>query len=504
MTMQHRLLTTFARTIVLLTLLESLAAVADHAMPNIIYINADDLGVMDVGFNSDRYHTPNIDQLRAEGMLFTNAYAPASNCSPSRACCFSGQYTPRHGVYTVGSSDRGRSKDRPLIPIKNRRHLALENVTIAETLSAAGYRTIHLGKWHLGDDPTQQGFDVNIGGDASGNPSGGGYFSPFQRGPMKRFSDQYPSGTHRADIFADQATKFIRASSDKPFFMHMAYYSVHTKLEPVPELIEKYNGKSVNAAYASMIEKMDQSIGKILAEIASLGLKQNTLVLFTSDNGGVTSVSKQTPFRSGKGSYFEGGIREPWVVRWPAKVAAGSTCDTPVIGIDLYPTFLEAAGLSKPSEKTLDGVSLMPLLTGDAAIPQRALFWHFPIYLQTTAGTRDDSHDPLFRTRPGSVIREGKWKLHEYFEDDRIELYDLSEDIGERNNVVNTHPEQTRKMHEKLKRWRELTSAPVPKQRNPKFQPANNQPSNSSIVDLQITGRVRPFSLAFRPAATRG
>ena len=441
--------------------------------PNIIYINADDLGVMDVGFNSNRYITPNIDKLRSEGMLFTDGYAPAANCAPSRAACMSGMYASRTGVYTVGNSDRGPVHLRKIIPIKNKAHLDDEVITIAEALKAGGYATIHLGKWHLGKDPCTQGFDINVGGDTSGGPSGGGYFSPFTGGPMKHFSDMYPEGTHRCDIFADQATKFIRGRGQlKPFFMYMAYYSVHTGLEPVPGMVEKYRGrKGINAVYASMIEKMDESIGKILATVDTDGIKENTLVLFTSDNGGICKTSTQTPYRSGKGSYFEGGTREPLIVRWPAKVKANSTCKVPVTGLDFYPTFLEAAGIEKPEGKILDGRSIMPLLKGEGDFPERPLFWHFPIYLQKYAGAGDDSHDIHFRTRPGTTMRFGRWKLHEYFEDGRLELYDLEADTGERKNLAAEMPEKAKELHNMMKRWRKDTNCPVPTELNPKYDP---------------------------------
>jgi arylsulfatase A-like enzyme len=345
-----------------------------------------------------------------------------------------------------------------------------DNLTIAEVLKAAGYATIHLGKWHLSKDPRTQGFDINIGGNHAGGPYGGGYFSPFTDA-MKPFSNMYPKGTHRADIFADQAIKFMNANKDKPFFMYMAYYSVHSRLQPVPEFVDKYKKiKGVNAAYASMIEKMDQSIGKITAEVDRLGLKEKTMILFTSDNGGVYQVSKQTPYRSGKGSYFEGGIREPMLVRWPGRVKAGTKCDVPVIGVDFYPTFLAAAGVAVPHGKLLDGMDLMPLLTQTGTLPKRALYWHFPIYLQGN----NDSHDPLFRTRPGSAMRLGKWKLHEYFENGDIELYDLSKDVGERHNIAADMPEKTKELHAMMKAWRQKTKAPVPTKLNPgyRFKPA--------------------------------
>lgn len=439
--------------------------------PNILYINADDLGVMDVGFNNPKYRTPNLDRLRAEGMLFTEAYAPAANCAPSRACVFSGQYGPRHGVYTVGSSARGKTEHRKLIPIQNTQHLKPDILTLGEALKAGGYRTIHLGKWHLGDDPTTEGFDVNVGGYASGSPQGG-YFTPKLKGAPAVYNDHYPRGTHRSDIFADEAVKYIKANTEHPFFMHMAYYLIHTPIQAVPGLVEKYgDAKDKRAAYASMIEKMDESIGRILAELDAQGLRDKTLVLFCSDNGAHSDISTQQPYRSGKGSYFEGGIREPLLVRWPEKVQPGSSCTVPVSGIDFYPTFLEAAGLPVPDGKILDGVSLLPLLTQSGELPERALFWHFPVYLQAYAGEGDNSHDPLFRTRPGSALRLGKWKFHEYFEDGRIELYDLESDLGEQKNLAATNPEKATELHLMLKTWRQEMNAPVPTELNPDYTP---------------------------------
>ncbi|HCS51666.1 sulfatase [Rubinisphaera sp.] len=441
--------------------------------PNILYINADDLGIQDVSYNSNRYRTPNIDRLASEGMTFTQAYAPAANCAPSRSCCMTGQNTPRHGVYTVGNSDRGKSSQRKLIPIKNSVHIPQNQETIAEILQANGYKTIHLGKWHITRNPIEKGFDVNIGGNDSGSPTGG-YFSPFKKGSMKSYNNQYPAGTHRVDIFADQAVKFLRKHRDDPFFMYMSYYSVHTGIEPVPEFVGKYKGKGVDAAYASMIEKMDQGIGKILSELDSLGLKDNTFVVFSSDNGGVQIISSQSPFRAGKGSYFEGGVRVPVVVRWPGKVEPGSINETPVTGLDFFPTFLDVAGIDSSEQKILDGQSLVPLLTGKGQFAERKLYWHFPIYLQGYGNIKkpeEGPHDSDFRTRPGSVVRDGKWKLHEYFEDGRLELYDLEADIGEQYNLVESHPEITSRIHADLKQWRKSMNAPVPTKLNPDYQP---------------------------------
>lgn len=459
----------------LITLLFVLSASIAPATkrPHIIYINADDLGVMDVGFNNDLYKTPHIDKLRTEGMLLTNAYAPASNCAPSRACVMSGQYSPRHGVFTVANSDRGPASKRKLIPIENTKHLAPSVLTIAGALQNAGYKTIHLGKWHLGEDPTKQGFDLNVAGSTSGGP-GKGYYLPVKKGIMAQFNDQYPKKTHFADVLADQATKFIQKNKngDQPFFIHLAPFLIHTPFVPVKGMVEKYQDRGKKkATYASMIEKMDDCIGKVVAEIDAAGLRENTLILFCSDNGAHNNVSTQAPYRSGKGSYFEGGIREPLVVRWPGKIAPGSSCDVPVCGIDFFPTFLEAASLPVPDGKVLDGLSLMPLLTQSGPIKERILFWHFPIYLQAYS-KEDDSHDLAFRTRPGSALRSGKWKFHEYFEDGRFELYDLEKDLGERNNIADQHPEVVAKLKKELYHWRAKLKAPVPTKLNPKYKGA--------------------------------
>jgi arylsulfatase A-like enzyme len=472
--------------LILFTLSSLFASAAQQ--PNIIYINADDLGIMDVSYNSDRYITPNIDKLASAGMTFVNGYAAAANCAPSRACVMSGQWGPRHGVYTVSNSDRGSNQHRRIIPIKNTLHLDDEMLTLPEVLQAGGYKTIHLGKWHLGEDPTTQGFDVNIGGDTSGGPSGG-YYTPVSKGPMLKYNDPYPDGTHLTEIFSDQATKFIRANKDEPFFMHMAYYSVHTKLIPVREFIDYYKDKDVHATYASMVQKMDESIGRIMDELDRLGLAENTLVVFSSDNGGICEVSHQTPYRAGKGSYFEGGIRVPYVMRWPNKIAPGSICETPVTGLDFFPTFLDVAELAVPESKALDGNSILPLMTNQGDFPERSLFWHFPIYLQKYNGVGDDSHDPLFRTRPGAVVVKGDWKLHEYFEDGRLELYNIIDDIGERNNLASSMPEKVQELHKIMLYWRARTAAPVPTEKNPLFDPKEENKAIQEQVNKSNKGK---------------
>lgn len=454
---------------VALFLLQSAVGNPQSEMPNILYINADDLGVMDVGYNCPAFRTPNIDRLASESMVFENGYAPAANCAPSRACVHSGQWGARHGVYTVGSSERGKSQYRKLVPVKNTTQLPPEVYTLAEALKDGGYRTIHLGKYHIGEDPLQDGFDVNIGGDHSGSPAGG-YFSPWKKGSMKAWSDKVPPKTHRIDIFVKEAIRFMEAHKDEPMFIDFSPYMVHSPHQAVPEYVDHYKDSGLNATYASMVEKLDEAVGKLLDALDEKGLAQNTLVVFCSDNGGIAAVHTQKPFRAGKGSYYEGGVRVPMLMRWPGKIKPGSRCGEAVNSLDFYPTFMEVAGLEKPAG--LDGVSLLPLMTGSRDWKPVPQFWHFPIYLQAYKGELDDARDPLFRTRPGSILRLGKWKLHEYFEDGALELYDLEQDVGERRDLSKSHPEKTAELYRVLKEWRSRINAPVPSQLNPKYDAA--------------------------------
>ena len=448
----------------------TISAESVAARPNIVYIKADDLGWTDLACQGSQfYETPRIDRLAAQGMTFTQAYAPAANCQPSRACCLTGQYSPRHGIYTVGTAERGNARDRKLIPTRNRTVLADAEVTIAEVLRSAGYATCHVGKWHLGPDPKSQGFDVNIAGRQWGSPSGGGYHSPYK----------YPNcvqskpGEYLTDRLGMEACRFIAANRTQPFFLHFATYAVHSPLQAKAELIETYQEKTGteahrNSVYAAMIQSLDENVGRILDVLNELGLAENTLVLFSSDNGGVWQTSRQWPLRAGKGAYYEGGIREPLFVRWPGKIKPGSRCDVPVSGIDFFPTLLAASGVEPPAGKTLDGVNLLPLLTQTGSIPQRPLFWHFPVYLE---GGNAETRDTTFRTRPGSVVRLGDWKLHEYFEDGGLELYNLKDDVGEKNNLAASQPDTTRKLHLLLNEWRKATNAPVPRESNPQYRP---------------------------------
>lgn len=437
--------------------------------PNIIIIMVDDMGWRDVGFmGSEYYETPNIDNLARKGMVFTDAYAAAANCAPSRASLMSGQWTPRHGIYTVGSSERGASKNRKLVPIENNEYISEENLLIPDVLGKAGYITCHAGKWHLSDDPLKNGFDVNIGGNHAGNP--GSYYPPYKNVPLDAPNDD----KYLTDLIMDKTLDFVKNTEGRPFFLYYSPYAVHTPIQPVQSLMKRYknrpawNGQN-NPKYATMIENLDGQIGRLIALLKEMGKFDNTLILFSSDNGGVYNVTKQKPLRAGKGSYYEGGIREPMFAYWKGKIEGGTKTDYPVTNLDFYPTVLEVAGIPKPEKKVLDGQSLVRLFKVGDIQRERPLFWHFPIYL---ADGNTECQDELFRTRPGSAIRLGDWKLIQYFENNDIELYNLKKDISEKNNLFNSNPQKTKKLLAKLQKWRKQNNAPVPSELNPEFEEA--------------------------------
>ena len=425
--------------------------------PNIVFIFIDDLGWRDIScYGSKYYETPNIDKLAGEGMVFTSAYANAPNCAPTRACLMSGQYTPRHGVYTVGSPERGKARLRKLIPIPNKTTLDSKIVTIPEALKSAGYTSACIGKWHLGDKepfrPEDQGFDV-----------------VFRRSRRSHFTAE---GEYLTDRLTDEALKFIEQNRDRPFLLYLSHHTVHTPIQAKKDIIEKYkkkkpsNGQN-NPTYAAMIESMDQSVGTVCDKLNELGLRDNTVVLFFSDNGGYANATSMAPLRGSKGMLYEGGIRVPMIVRWPGKIKAASVCDVPVIGIDFYPTFLEMAGAPKPSGHLLDGESLTRLLTQSGNLKRKAIFWHFPAYLEPY----NEKQQP-WRTTPAGAVRQGDWKLIEFFEDGKIELYNLRDDIGEKNDLAKTKPEKAKELHMLLIEWRRRVGAPVPTEENPRYDPA--------------------------------
>jgi arylsulfatase A-like enzyme len=437
--------------------------------PNIILINVDDLGWKDLGvYGSQVYRTPNIDRLANEGILFNQAYSAAANCAPSRACMLTGLQTPRHGIYTVGSSERGDARNRKLIPVKNTTVLPDRFITLAEMLKASGYYSMHIGKWHLGNDPCQQGFDQNIAGTKAGLPAT--YFSPYSN---PKLSDG-PAGEYLTDRLTQEAIDFIAKNHQKKIFLYLPYYTVHTPLMAKSDIVSKYDVKSMpsgqqNVVYAAMIESLDQNIGLLLSALEKYHLVENTLLIFTSDNGGICHVSSQAPLRAGKGSYYEGGIRVPLIIRWPEHIDPGSISEIPVSNLDFFPTIKELISSEVHSKYPLDGVSLLPLLLNKGELNDRALFWHFPIYLEKYAGVSDQARDTLFRTRPGSVIRHGDWKLHEYFEDGGIELYHLGRDLSEQHNLITTYPDVADRLMHELHIWRQKMNAPVPTKHNPRY-----------------------------------
>jgi arylsulfatase A-like enzyme len=442
--------------------------------PNVVLILIDDLGWKDVSYmGSGYYETPNIDKLAMGGMRFTNAYSNAANCAPTRASLLSGQYTSRHGVFTVGKSDRGKTKTRRLIPVKNNTELALDKITIAEALKPAGYVSAAIGKWHVGNTPEEQGFDFGIERNEIG------YKGHFNK----------ETGDYLTDRLTDEAVGFIKQNKDKPFFVYMAHHAVHTPIQAKEDIISLYKDKPTegchdNATYAAMIQSVDESVGKIHQTIKNLGLEENTIIIFTSDNGGYGPATCMKPLRGGKGMYYEGGIREPMFVYWPRKIKPGSSCDVPVITTDFYPTFVELAGINLPENYQLDGKSLVSLIKGDKeTINRESLYWHFPCYLQAYGALKDESRDPEYRTRPVSVIRKGDWKLLMFHEEwvldggienietnNSVELYNLKNDIGETNNLVNSEKAIAQELLIDLMEWQQQINAPIPEIANSEYK----------------------------------
>jgi arylsulfatase A-like enzyme len=457
------------------TLVFSVSFAATAARPNIVLIFADDLGWKDVGYQgTDFMETPNIDRLAKQGMVFTAGYAAAGNCAPSRACLISGTYTPRHGVYAVVSTDRGPKESMRLVPIPNTDGLAKENITVADALKAAGYVTGIFGKWHLsgkdGAEPGKQGFDVAF-------QSFGGWGKQEVDNPKGIYS------------LTQAACEFMEKNRDRPFFVYLPHYAIHTALQARAATLEKFKAKKPGAQhhdplYAACTYDLDDGIGILLKKLADLGLEENTLVVFTSDNGG-TQQSSQEPLRGNKGCYYEGGIREPFIVRWPGVTKPGSRCDVPVINVDLYPTFLAAAGAPVPAGKTLDGESLLPLLKGEGPLKRQSIFWHFPGYLNNPVIRGRELDVRIgFRSRPVTVIHKGDWKLHLFHEEwqldggraklaenHAVELYNLKDDLGERNDLANKETAKRDELLDELLAWHKSVGALVPHQPNSGYDP---------------------------------
>lgn len=436
--------------------------------PNIVFILADDLGWTDVGcFGTKYYETPNIDRLAQQGMKFTSAYTCGPNCAPTRASLMSGQYTPRHGILTVNTLERGQDQYRKMIPPPNETKLPLDKKTIAQVLKSAGYATAMFGKWHLGNDaahhPAQRGFDSAL-------VSMGRHFD-FQTIPPVKSSPE----TCLADFLTDQAVKFIDDNKSKPFFLYLPHFAVHAPHHAKKELIARFERKEPvgghrDPTYAAMIQSVDESVGRVMAKIDDLGLAENTLIFFSSDNGGVggyagagipsaKGITDNAPLRGGKGMLYEGGIRVPLIARWPSVIKPGTTCEQPVISVDFMPTFQDLANASIESKYTLDGNSIVPLLKDaqTAAWQRSSIYWHFPGYLEANA------NQGTWRSTPAGAIRAGDFKLIEFFETGRVELYNVKEDISEKTDLSDKNPTKTREMMQKLASWRESVKAPMAK-----------------------------------------
>jgi len=431
------------------------------------------------------YETPNIDRLAAGGMRFTDAYAACPVCSPTRASILTGKYPARVGVTNfIGGNAKGKLLDAPYI-----HHLPLTELSLAKALHDGGYQTWHLGKWHLGEAPfypEHQGFDVNIGGCEFGHQPT--YFSPYHIPTLR----DGPRGEFLTDRLTDEAIKLIDHADGRPFFMNLWHYAVHIPIEAPAKLVQKYQAKAhalgldarpalepgeafptrphakarvtrrrfqSDPVYAALIENLDTNVGRLMEALAKHGLTQNTLVIFTSDNGGLAtaegSPTCNAPLAEGKGWMYDGGVREPLIVSWPGVVPPGTTCSVPITSPDFYPTLLESAGLPLLPQQHVDGVSMLPLLRGSTAPIHDALFWHYPHY-GNQGGT------------PGCSVRAGDWKLIEFFEDGRRELYNLHDDPGERHNLAKDKPDLAAQLHAKLSAWRQSVHAVLP-DRNPEW-----------------------------------
>jgi arylsulfatase A-like enzyme len=448
-------------------------AQASVSLPNIVWILIDDMGWRDLGcYWHGQHRTPHIDRMAAEGMKFTQAYANAPNCAPSRASMMTGTLPPRHGIYTVGSSKRGKSKNRKLIPLVNSTVLPDSAITIAEHLRPHGYKSAAVGKWHLGDDPRTQGFDVNVAGDKSGHPKS--YFSPYKN----RNLEDGPEGENLTDRITTEALAFLEGEPEHPRFLYMTFFAVHTPVQGKEELRERYRAAALEAGatekearkaghYGAMVETVDSNVGRLLERIDEL--ERETIVLLFSDNGGHASFTKMDPLRGSKGMLYEGGIREPLILRAPGRIEAGQVCEVPVTSVDFLPTMLAAAGIPVAQAAVLDGIDLSPLFAGES-LPERSLYWYFPAYLEGYT----KQHGP-WRTTPTCAVRRGNHKLIEYFDDGSFELYDLEADAGESRNLLSTHGEVGEQLKQDMASWMKRVGVPDQFERNPEYEAASER-----------------------------
>ncbi len=492
------------------------AAVGAEPPVNVVLIVADDLGAMDLACYGSTFHrTPHLDRLAADGMRFTQAYAACPVCSPSRAAILTGQYPQRFQLtdWLPGRPDRPDQKlKRPPL----RQSLPLEAVTIADALKPAGYVCGSIGKWHLGGEgfePTRQGFDLNIAGDAAGTPAS--YFAPFGKLGSKAMPglQDAPEGEYVTDRLAIEAERFIEQHHERPFFLYLPHFAVHTPMKAKDELVKKYpeagtfRGQQNNPIYAAMLESLDDAVGRVVRKLDERKLSERTIVIFTSDNGGLATVegpntpaTSNAPLREGKGWLYEGGLRVPLLVKCPSAVKPGSTSDVPVCGIDLLPTLMEMTDTSPTRQRggqkstdsdpslarraSVDGVSLVPLLKQSGSIERTALFWHYPHYANQGG-------------RSGGVIRAGEWKLIEFYEEGRRELFHLAKDVSESRNLAEQEPDRVRELAAKFDVWRTDVGALMP-EANPDYVP-NPQTANGEITLTAKSADVRGVMLRFEP-----
>ncbi len=457
-------------------LIQSPTAIAESAGPNFVFFLVDDLGWADVGCYGSSFHeTPHIDALAADGMKFTSGYAACPVCSPTRASILTGRHPVRLDITDWIPGLQAGAKDRPRFAhIDDKNELALDEVTIAEAFKSRQYQTFFAGKWHLGDKgffPQDQGFDFNLGGHHKGSPPGG-YYAPFKN-PL--LPDHEP-GEYLTERLTQESISFLDSRDpDQPFLLYLSYYNVHHPIQPYQKRYGHYVDKSRhqfrlpmdskaerngfsrarqdNPAYASMVAAVDDSVGAVVQRLEELQLSENTVVIFFSDNGGLCTHKEagptcNLPLRGGKGWLYEGGIRVPMIVKAPGVTTANTTCDEPVWSVDFFPTMLDLASISPSPDRKIDGVTLVPLLSG-ASSPSRPLYWHYPHYHRST-------------WRPGAAVRDGDWKLIEFYENDEVELYNLKIDIGETNNRVLAEPGKTKQLRRQLIRWQQEMNAKMP------------------------------------------
>lgn len=467
----------FCRVLVLLLLVGGRLAAADST--NFVFFLVDDLGWADIGcFGSDFYETPNLDALAESGMKFTNGYAACPVCSPTRASIMTGRHPVRVDITDwIPGRDATKVAGAKFQHVHDRDNLALEEVTIAEVLKKNGYETFFAGKWHLGDKghwPTDQGFDYNIGGNSKGSPPGG-YYAPWTNPTLKANNSE----EYLTERLTAESLEFLdRRDSKNPFLLYLAYYNVHTPIQAYekhikhftekaaglpdqPETIVEHDGVSRarqdNAALASMVSAVDDSVGAILRKLDESGLAENTVVIFFSDNGGLCTLGNRPgptsnlPLRSGKGWLYEGGVREPTIIRAPGVTKAGSVCETPIVSMDFFPTMLELGGLDLQPELHMDGQSILPLLRGEtsSSLRDRAFYWHYPHY-----------HGSSWA--PGASIRDGDWKLINFYHYDNVELYNLRTDPGEQNDLSEKEAAKKTELLNKLQAWQRKMNARMP------------------------------------------